>query len=113
MSVFALTCAIISACLVLVCILYPNRSVGTRQREDLSGPPGLPLLGNLVEILQHRNSVLLYISGLEKRYGELFSFTMPGWGRSIVINRPEWLEHVRKCQVLCHAVKIVHANKLL
>ncbi|PCH37062.1 cytochrome P450 [Wolfiporia cocos MD-104 SS10] len=38
----------------------------------------------------------MYLSVLHKRYGELFTFTMPRWGRSIVIHRPEWLEHMRK-----------------
>ncbi|KAF7790411.1 hypothetical protein EIP86_001366 [Pleurotus ostreatoroseus] len=33
---------------------------------------------------------------MENTYGPLFTFTLPGWGRNIVINRPEWLEHVRK-----------------
>ncbi|KAH9915853.1 cytochrome P450 [Fomitopsis serialis] len=78
------------------CLLYPTYSVGTRRRKDLPGPTGLPLIGNLIQFFSVRTAVLLYLSSLQKHYGELYSFTMPGWGRNIVVNRPEWLEHIRK-----------------
>ncbi|KAH7903521.1 cytochrome P450 [Hygrophoropsis aurantiaca] len=87
---------IITIVVVATSIVYPDRLVGTKGRPDLPGPPGIPLLGNLLQLLPHRKQMLLHLSVLEKKYGELFSFTMPGWGRTIVINRPEWLEHVRQ-----------------
>ncbi|KAG7444666.1 cytochrome P450 [Guyanagaster necrorhizus] len=33
---------------------------------------------------------------LNKAYGHLSTFTIPGWGRLVVINRTEWLAHVKK-----------------
>lgn len=81
---------------VLCMIYYPDRCIGTIARPDLPGPPGLPLIGNLIQLMPHRKRMLRHLGRLESQYGELFTFTMPGWGRNIVINRPEWLEHVRK-----------------
>ncbi|EGO28594.1 putative monooxygenase [Serpula lacrymans var. lacrymans S7.9] len=81
---------------VVAAMAYPDRYFGTKSRPDLPGPRGIPLLGNLIQLLPHRKRMLFYLAELEHQYGELFTFTMPGWGRNIVINRPEWLEHTRK-----------------
>lgn len=75
---------------------YPDRWIGTKQRRDLPGPPGLPLVGNAVLLYHNRFAMQGLLSRLHQEYGPLFTFTMPYWGRNIVVNRPEWLEHVKK-----------------
>ncbi|KAH7917159.1 cytochrome P450, partial [Leucogyrophana mollusca] len=79
----------------LAVLAYPDHFIGTKARPDLPGPRGIPLLGNILQILPHRRRMLQCLSELERHYGELFTFTMPGRGRTIVVNRPEWLEHMR------------------
>ena len=74
--------------------------MGTMDRPDLPGPRGYPLIGNLPLIFRHRNGMLRFLDGMEYLYGPLYTFTLPGWGRTIVINRPEWLDHVRKGKYL-------------
>uniref|UniRef100_A0A0W0FBP4 Putative monooxygenase n=1 Tax=Moniliophthora roreri TaxID=221103 RepID=A0A0W0FBP4_MONRR len=75
---------------------YSDRPIGVRARSDLPGPRGIPFLGNLLLVYPHRKRMLMFMDELQETYGELFTFTMPGWGRNIVVNRPEWLEHIRK-----------------
>ena len=87
--------AIISV-LVALSLRYPTRCYATRDRPDLPGPTGLPLIGDMLLISRHRNAMLRFLDTMEKIYGPLFTFTLPCWGRNIVINRPEWLEHMRK-----------------
>ncbi|KAL6304066.1 cytochrome P450 [Sparassis latifolia] len=68
------------------------------QKRNVPGPIGVPLLGNLLQLFPHRKNMLMYLSILEEKYGPMFAFNMPGYGRTIVINRPEWLEHMRKSE---------------
>ncbi|ESK97209.1 cytochrome p450 monooxygenase [Moniliophthora roreri MCA 2997] len=75
---------------------YSDRPIGVRARTDLPGPRVIPFLGNLLLVYPHRKRMLMLMDELQETYGELFTFTMPGWGRNIVVNRPEWLEHIRK-----------------
>jgi hypothetical protein len=75
---------------------FNDRWIGTEYRPDLPGPRGWPLIGNIILVFRHRNSMLCLLGKLQNCYGPLFTFTMPHWGRNIVINRPEWLEHVKK-----------------
>ncbi|KAK0224317.1 cytochrome P450, partial [Armillaria fumosa] len=75
---------------------FSDRWIGTKYRPDLPGPRGWPLIGNTILVFRHRNSMLCLLGKLQNSYGPLFTFTMPYWGRNIVINRPEWLEHVKK-----------------
>jgi hypothetical protein len=87
--------------LILTLIIFlvacaPNRYLGTRYRPDLPGPRGWPLIGNTIDVFFNRKRMLMRLHELGSRYGELFSLTLPIWGRSIVINHPAWLEHVRK-----------------
>lgn len=82
--------------LVIAGIRYPNRCIGTMDRRDLPGPRGFPVVGNLLLVLRHRKAMLSLLSTLEEYYGPLFTFTLPGWGRNVIVNRPEWLEHVRQ-----------------
>lgn len=82
--------------LLLLWVAYPDRYVGTHPRPDLSGPTGNPLFGNLVQVFPWRYRFLLWLEHMHTLYGPLWTFTMPPWGRGIVINRPEWLSHVKE-----------------
>ncbi|KAG7447082.1 cytochrome P450 [Guyanagaster necrorhizus] len=80
----------------LLIILYPNRSVGVSARNNIPGPSGLPCIGNLLQVFPYRRRMISFMELLNKVYGPLSTFTIPGWGRLVVINRPEWLAHVKK-----------------
>ncbi len=80
---------------VALAILYPNRYVGTESRPELPGPRGFPIVGNLFQVLPYRTKTLSWIQRMLSKYGNLITFTMPPWGRGIMINRPEWLAHVK------------------
>ena len=83
--------------LIISLISYaPNRCLGTRYRPELPGPQGWPLLGNTFDIFLNRKRMLMRFHELGSYYGELFSVTLPIWGRTIIINHPTWLEHVKK-----------------
>ena len=82
--------------LFLLCIAYPQRLICTRSRPDLPGPAGHPLVGNLLQILPHRERTVEWFQTIIAKYGPLVTFTMPPWGRVILINRPEWLEHIKQ-----------------
>ncbi|KZT10650.1 cytochrome P450 [Laetiporus sulphureus 93-53] len=87
---------LILAVLFGLCLKYPATALGTKPRLDLLGPQGLPVLGNLLDIYPHRLHILSWITAMGRQYGELFSWTVPLTGRTIVINRPEWIDHVHK-----------------
>lgn len=95
MDVYALLGFFLSL-IFIAAVRYPNRCIGTIDRPDLPGPRGAPVVGNLLLVFRARNTMLALLSALERRYGPLFTFTLPGWGRNIMINRPEWLEHMRQ-----------------
>ena len=72
------------ACLLTVLLLiaiaawqYPNRCLGTVDRPDLPGPPGYPLIGNMVLVFRHRKGMLKFLESMEAVYGPLFTFTLP------------------------------------
>lgn len=89
---------------------YPRRCVGTQDRPELPGPPGLPVIGNMIQLFQQRARMIGYLGDLERQYGPVFTFTMPFWGRNIVIQRPEWLDHVRRRRILFSFSEIVHLS---
>lgn len=83
--------------------LYPNRFVFTYDRPELPGPPGIPILGNLFQVLANQGRMLAWIDECREKYGNLWTLTMPGTGRTIVVNHPVWIDHIRKCQTFLHA----------
>ncbi len=91
-----LVVALIVLAIILFVALYPNRCVGVSAREDLPGPRGLPLVGNLFQIWPNRRRMIPLMEELGRKYGPLSTVTLPGWGRMIIINRPEWLAHVKQ-----------------
>ncbi|KAJ8509368.1 hypothetical protein ONZ45_g8459 [Pleurotus djamor] len=40
--------------------------------------------------------MLRWFGACQAKYGECFTFSMPSWGRVVVINVPQWLEIMRK-----------------
>lgn len=82
--------------LVLLAAKYPDRYVGTRSRRDLSGPKGFPIFGNLFQIIPNVKRMIFWMDTMDATYGPMYTFTMPSWGRCIVVNHPSWLEHIRK-----------------
>lgn len=93
LEVAAATLAIV---MIILSVIYPDRCVGTGSRPGLPGPRGLPCIGNLIEVWRNRRRMVLYMKELGHVYGPLCTLTVPVWGRIIVINRPEWLAHVKK-----------------
>ncbi|KAF9193536.1 hypothetical protein BGZ51_003091 [Haplosporangium sp. Z 767] len=79
---------------------YPNRAFLTRARPDLKAlgrdSPGYPLLGNLPELFKHRDDLLQMLHESFQKHGDILSFTVPIFGRAIVINRPEFMEYILK-----------------
>ena len=87
---------ILVSCIISVAIAYPDRCVGVSSRSDLQGPRGLPFVGNLFHVWPYRRHMITWMEEQTHIYGKLFTFNIPVWGRTIVINRPEWLAHVKK-----------------
>ncbi|CAB4440115.1 unnamed protein product [Rhizophagus irregularis] len=80
--------------LLYLIIKYPDRSIGTNARPDLTGPKGLPLIGNLFKIREKGLTKFMY--DVLMIYGPIATFTFPGLGRFITINDPESIEYVMK-----------------
>ncbi|KAI0744628.1 cytochrome P450 [Earliella scabrosa] len=94
-----LTAGVAALSAVLLFIAYPDRYVTTNPRPDLPGPKGLPVLGNLLQVIPWRYHVLQWFIRLIEAYGPICTFTFPPWGRGILINRPEWLAHIKKADM--------------
>ncbi|KAK3829892.1 MAG: cytochrome P450 [Linnemannia elongata] len=87
-------------CFVAAIIKYPNRAIFTNARPDLKAlkrdAPGLPLIGNLTDVLSHREDPLDFLHKTFQEHGDVISITMPMLGRAIILNRPEFMEHIFK-----------------
>ncbi|KAG0312540.1 hypothetical protein BGZ97_011108, partial [Linnemannia gamsii] len=87
-------------CFVAAIIKYPNRAILTNPRPDLKAlgrdAPGYPLIGNLTDILSNRESPLDYLHKAFQDHGDVISITIPIFGRAIILNRPEFMEHIFK-----------------
>ncbi|OCB89301.1 hypothetical protein A7U60_g3500 [Sanghuangporus baumii] len=88
--------ATISAFFALLLAKYPDMYIGTRPRKDLPGPKGIPIFGNLLQIIPNIKRMIFWMDTVGALHGPLYTFTMPSWGRCIVVNHPSWLEHIRK-----------------
>ncbi|KAF8940661.1 hypothetical protein BGZ58_005397 [Dissophora ornata] len=79
---------------------YPNRAILTRPRPDLKAlgrdAPGYPLIGNLPDLFKHREDLSPMLHDVLREHGDVISLTLPVFGRVIVINRPEFMEHILK-----------------
>ncbi|KAI5480060.1 cytochrome P450 monooxygenase [Pseudohyphozyma bogoriensis] len=62
----------------------------------LLGPPGMPLLGNIVNHVRQGPRGLEWAYNLHKQWGDGFSITLPGVRVIDISTRPDWLEHIQK-----------------
>ncbi|KAF9929841.1 hypothetical protein FBU30_001154 [Linnemannia zychae] len=87
-------------CFVAAILKYPNRAFLTNARPDLKAlgrdAPGYPLIGNLTDILSHVEDPLDYLHKTFEEHGDVISITLPVLGRAIIVNRPEFMEHIFK-----------------
>ncbi|KAG0094724.1 hypothetical protein BGZ93_006861 [Podila epicladia] len=80
-----------------LCILYKYRNsvIGVRPRNDLPGPRGIPLLGNIYSVLTTpRNQILQRQVTSHEKFGKVYKFQVPGIGTIINISGPEQVDHV-------------------
>ncbi|KAL1944350.1 hypothetical protein VTO73DRAFT_3535 [Trametes versicolor] len=91
-----LTVWVLLLSVVLLAIAYPDRFVTTRALHGLPGPRGAPILGNALQIIPWQGRTLDWLKHLIDTYGPLCTFTLPLYGRGILINRPEWLAHIKQ-----------------
>lgn len=84
------------AVLIILVARYPDRGINTSPRKGIPGPRGLPLVGNLFQVLRRRDDIPSWLHEMEARYGPLFTYTMVGYGRAVVVNHVLWVEHVKK-----------------
>ncbi|KAG0365390.1 hypothetical protein BGZ54_006569 [Gamsiella multidivaricata] len=84
--------------LVAAILKYPNRAILTRARPDLKDKTvfGFPLLGNMPHLLRNRGDALNLMHDGFRHYGNVFSLTVPLFGRIIMVNTPEHMEYVLK-----------------
>ncbi|KAF9910119.1 hypothetical protein EC991_007251 [Linnemannia zychae] len=79
---------------------YPNRAFLTHARPDLKAvgkdAPGLPLIGNLADVLRHMDDLVDYMHKNFIAVGDVISITLPIFGRAVIVNRPEFIEHILK-----------------
>jgi len=55
--------------LIYLLIKYPDRSIGTKPRTDLIGPKGLPIIGNLLDIIRDNKGLLMFMYENLMEYG--------------------------------------------
>lgn len=96
--------------LVAAIAKYPNRAFLTRARPDLEKchAVGYPLLGNMPQLLRNRSDSLNSMNTAFKHYGDVFTLTIPLFGRIILVNSPEILEHVLKSNCPLHPSRLAH-----
>lgn len=87
--------------LVAAIAKYPNRAFLTRARPDLEKchAVGYPLLGNMPQLLRNRSDSLNSMNTAFKHFGDVFTLTIPLFGRIILVNSPEIVEHVLKSKL--------------
>ncbi|GJJ74892.1 hypothetical protein EMPS_07250 [Entomortierella parvispora] len=76
---------------------YPNRAFLTSARKRVGYElPGFALVGSLPHIVVYRDDPLPIIQSFFEEHGDVLSFTLPVYGRAILINNPEHMEHIFK-----------------
>ncbi|KAF9956548.1 serine/threonine protein kinase, CMGC, dual-specificity [Mortierella alpina] len=74
---------------------YRQSAYGVRPRPELKGPPGWPLIGNLLDRIRTLpNQVLQQQVANHEKYGSVYTATFPGVGRIINIIDPEMVDHM-------------------
>lgn len=94
------TTAIVSL-IVIVGILWhyrDGRAFTASPRPDLETRKGVPLLGNMLEIIKYNDALLeFWVKALNERkdHSKRLSFTFPG-RRIIDCTRPDYIEYIQK-----------------
>ncbi|CAO3570765.1 unnamed protein product [Mortierella alpina] len=87
--------ALLLAFVVYALVKYRHSAYGVRPRPDIKGPPGWPLLGNLVEERLSSSSQFLQRQvARHEEYGSIYTYTIPGVGRIINILEPAMVDHI-------------------
>ena len=87
--------ALLLACALYALFKYRQSAYGVRPRPELKGPPGWPLIGNLLDqIRTPPNQVLQQQVANHEKYGPVYTATFPGVGRIINIIDPEMVDHI-------------------
>ncbi|GJJ75076.1 hypothetical protein EMPS_07434 [Entomortierella parvispora] len=94
-TLFRVSKPVLLATLLYTLFKYRHTAYGTTPRTDIPGPAGLPLLGNLIEMVR-RPKQLNYQTQTKYHgiYGQIYAMTLPGIGRVINVTHPESLDHV-------------------
>ncbi|KAG0021387.1 hypothetical protein BGZ80_002502 [Entomortierella chlamydospora] len=84
--------------LLAAVLKYPNRAFLTRDRPDLKdiALSGFPLVGNMPQMIRNRGDSLTSMHMGFKHFGNMFTLTVPLFGRLIMVNTPEHYEHILK-----------------
>ncbi|KAF9973365.1 hypothetical protein BGZ73_003397 [Actinomortierella ambigua] len=85
-----------AAVLIGAIIKYPNRAIGTHPRPDLKGEKGLPLIGNLIDFVRSGRDPLGFRQEGHRKFGDVFTLTVPVYGRFIFVNTPEHMQYLLK-----------------
>ncbi|KAF9574939.1 hypothetical protein EC968_004940 [Mortierella alpina] len=89
--------ALLLAYALYALVKYRRTAYGVRPRPDIKGPPGWPLLGNLLEELRSPpDQILQRQVAYHEKYGSVYSNTLPGVGRFINIADPAMVDHILK-----------------
>ncbi|KAF9200956.1 hypothetical protein BGZ49_008807 [Haplosporangium sp. Z 27] len=76
---------------------YRRTAYGVRPRPDLKGPIGVPLFGNFfATISEPRNQLLQRQVEQHRKYGKIYTFSVPGIGRVINVADPKMIDHILK-----------------
>ncbi|KAF9365875.1 hypothetical protein BGX34_007824 [Mortierella sp. NVP85] len=87
---------LIGLCFFYFLMKYRDNAIGTR-RSKLPGPKGLPFIGNLILMASTPMSQISQLHDrFHEQYGPVWTSTILGLGRTIMVNDPAVLEHVLK-----------------
>ncbi|KAF9542239.1 hypothetical protein BGW38_009797, partial [Lunasporangiospora selenospora] len=92
--------AIATATLIAIGLMlkYPDRAIGCDSRPELGKKriKGWPLVGNLPEGIQNKETPLDMMLRNFEKYGDVHTITIPARGRVILVNNPQIMEHILK-----------------
>ncbi|KAJ8482009.1 hypothetical protein ONZ51_g5633 [Trametes cubensis] len=87
----------------LLAIVYKDRYIGTRPLHGIPGPRGYPIVGNFLQVIPWHGQSLEWLKYMSDTYGSLCTFTLPIYGRGILVKHPEWIAHVRQHDMVRYA----------
>ncbi|KAF9288020.1 hypothetical protein BGZ68_000917 [Mortierella alpina] len=101
------------AYILYVLVKYRRSAYGVRPRPDIKGPPGWPLVGNLLEEMRNPpNQILQRQLADHEKYGSVYSIALPGFGRIINILDPKMVDHILRVNFWAYE-KGLEAKKMM